>query len=173
MYQTTAVGTAMGEEIAVPKHIWHNDRCRPLPPKHRLKSEEFNTDHLRSFVILTHRRNALQRVVAFGDTLAYTADCHQPVQGFALYVGGNEAELWYCVGDLDALCDAWGYKAILEETVKDQHDHHLPVSFLRSLPFRGLCEHLLVATKPRCLKELQPSDHWVFGHRAPTMPSFR
>lgn len=87
----------------------------------------------------------------------------------------NEAELRYCVGDpiLDALCDAWGYKAKLEETVKDQKDHHLPVSFLRILLFRGLCEHLLVATKPPCLNTLQPSDHWLFGHLAPTMPSFR
>ena len=51
----------------------------------------------------------------------------------------NEAELRYCVGDpiLDALCDAWGYKAKLEETVKDQKDHRLPVSFLRILLFLG------------------------------------
>lgn len=72
---------------------------------------------------------------------------------FTLGEISNEAELQYCVGDpiLDALCDAWGYKAKLEETVRNQKDHHLPVSFLRILLFQGLCEHLLVATKPPCL----------------------
>ena len=46
----------------------------------------------------------------------------------------NLAELRYCVSDpiLEAICDAWGYKVKLEETMKDQKDHHLPVSFLLS-----------------------------------------
>lgn len=70
--------------------------------------------------------------------------------GFLLGGITNEAELQYCVGDpiLDAICNAWGYKAKLEESVKNQKDHQLHVSvFFLSLRILLFC-FLLVATMP-------------------------
>lgn len=42
----------------------------------------------------------------------------------------NEAEVRYCVGDpiLQVICNTWGYKARLEESVKAQR-RHIQVSF--------------------------------------------
>lgn len=54
----------------------------------------------------------------------------------------NETELRYCVGDpiLEAICNAWGYKARLEESIKSQKDHELLVSvFFLSLRILLFC----------------------------------
>ena len=48
----------------------------------------------------------------------------------------NEAELRFCIGDpiLCAICDAWGYKARLEESVKSQSAAEQPGSSAAQQP---------------------------------------
>ena len=134
--ETIAASSLRFKEVAAPQHNPHkktkhteSDKSPP-PPQHF--NGEFMDDRKWDRSINGIKQYIIERVQS---TLSREEDLS--VQSFVARTSvsimdnigrmkdqeiQNEAELRFCIGDpiLCAICDAWGYKARLEESVKDQ-----------------------------------------------------